>query len=363
MANKELTGLTEGSSIGASDIFLTRQGADTEDKRVTGTQIGSFIAGATLTLTNKTFDANGTGNSLSNVETADIASGSKSGSDATLVTGTAGSNGNIVQWNSDGDAVDASVAVNNLALLSGANAYTNTNTYNSNIVIGAKTLFQKKAELTIATGEITIVGTYHSVDTASDAASDDLDTINGGFSGAVLYLQTANDARDVVLKHGTGNIVTASGSDVTLTNTSKIAHLIYDGDNWVLVAVYEEDVKPTESFIIACSDEATDLTTGTAKVTFRMPYSFIVTDVRANVNTAPTGSTIIVDINDGGTTIMSTNKISIDAGEKTSETAATQPTVTDSSLNDDAEITIDIDQIGSSTAGKGLKVTIIGYRA
>jgi hypothetical protein len=53
-----------------------------------------------------------------------------------------------------------------------------------------------------------------------------------------------------------------------------------------------------------------------------MPYAFTVTDVRASVNTAPTGSTILIDINEGGTTILST-KLMIDASEKTSTTAAT----------------------------------------
>jgi hypothetical protein len=33
------------------------------------------IAGDTLTFTNKTFDANGTGNSITNIEVADLASG------------------------------------------------------------------------------------------------------------------------------------------------------------------------------------------------------------------------------------------------------------------------------------------------
>ena len=32
------------------------------------------------------------------------------------------------------------------------------------------------------------------------------------------------------------------------------------------------------------------------------------------------------------------------------------------SLADDAEMTIDIDQVGSGTAGAGLKVTLIGYQ-
>jgi hypothetical protein len=114
---------------------------------------------------------------------------------------------------------------------------------------------------------------------------------------------------------------------------------------------------------IAVSDETTALTTGTAKGTFRMPYAMTVTDVRATVSTAPTGANIIVDINDGGTSIMTTNKLSIDATEKTSTTASTAPGVTDTALADDAEITIDIDQIGSTIAGAGLKIWIIGTRA
>ena len=114
----------------------------------------------------------------------------------------------------------------------------------------------------------------------------------------------------------------------------------------------------TESFIIAASDETTDLTTGTAKATFRMPYAFTLTGVRASVTTAPAGSVITVDINEAGTSILST-KITIAAGSKTS-VGGTAPVISDSALADDAEITIDIDTIGSSTAGTGLKVTLIG---
>jgi hypothetical protein len=122
------------------------------------------------------------------------------------------------------------------------------------------------------------------------------------------------------------------------------------------------NVNPTESLVIACSDETTALTTGTAKVTFRMPYAFTLTAVRASVTTAPTGSTLIVDINETGSTILST-KLSIDASEKTSTTAASAAVISDTALADDAEITIDIDQIGSTIAGAGLKVYLIGTRA
>jgi len=117
-----------------------------------------------------------------------------------------------------------------------------------------------------------------------------------------------------------------------------------------------------EVISIAVSDETTDLTTGTAKATFRMPFAMTLTDVRASVTTAPTGSTLIADINESGSTIMTTNKLSIDATEKTSTTAATAPGITDSALADDAEITVDIDQIGSTVAGAGLKIYLIGTR-
>ena len=117
-----------------------------------------------------------------------------------------------------------------------------------------------------------------------------------------------------------------------------------------------------EAIVVAASDETSSLTTGTAKTTFRMPYAFTVTGVRASVTTAPTGSTLTVDINENGSSILST-KITIDATEKTSTTAATAPVISDTALADDAEITIDIDQVGSTVAGKGLKVTLLGKKA
>ena len=114
-------------------------------------------------------------------------------------------------------------------------------------------------------------------------------------------------------------------------------------------------------FCVAASDETTDLAVGTAKVTFRAPWAFTLTAVRTSVNTAPVGSTLNVDINEAGTTVLST-VITIDASEKTSTTAATPPVISDSAIAADAEMTIDIDQIGSSTAGKGAKVCLYGKR-
>ena len=112
---------------------------------------------------------------------------------------------------------------------------------------------------------------------------------------------------------------------------------------------------------VAVSDETTALTTGTAKVTFRMPFAMTVTAVRASLTTASTSGNPTFDINEGGTSILGANKLSIDANEKTSTTAATATSISDSALADDAEITVDIDTAG--TGAKGAKVYLIGTRA
>lgn len=85
------------------------------------------------------------------------------------------------------------------------------------------------------------------------------------------------------------------------------------------------------------------------------------TAVRASLTVAQTAGTIVsVDINESGSTILSA-KLTIDNNEKTSVTAATPAVMSDTSLADDAEITIDIDLVGTPLA-KGLKVTLIGTR-
>ena len=113
---------------------------------------------------------------------------------------------------------------------------------------------------------------------------------------------------------------------------------------------------------VACSDETTDITTGTAKVTFRMPYAMTLTAVRVNCKASPTVSAVEIDIKSGttATTIFST-KPQIAAGSKTSVSGAVPGTLSVTALPDDEEVTIDITQAG--TGAKSLKVWLIGTRA
>lgn len=117
-----------------------------------------------------------------------------------------------------------------------------------------------------------------------------------------------------------------------------------------------------EVIVIACSDETTELTAGTAKVTFRMPFAFTFTEIpRASVTAAATGSVLTIDINEGGSSILST-KLTVDVTEETSTSAAIAAVLSDTALADDAEITIDLDTVGSTYGGAGLKLTFIGTR-
>jgi len=116
-----------------------------------------------------------------------------------------------------------------------------------------------------------------------------------------------------------------------------------------------------QSIIGACSDEDSDLTTGDDKLQMRVPYNFTLTSIKANVNVAPVGSDIHLQVQAAGIDIMSGVGITIDVSELSSVTSATQPTLTTTALNADQILSFDLDQVGSGTAGQGLKCTLIGF--
>ena len=83
---------------------------------------------------------------------------------------------------------------------------------------------------TIATGVITVTSSHCKVDTEAAAATDDLDTINGGTDGDILYLRTVSSSRDVTCKDGTGNL--RLEGDFILDTSQDYIHLISDGSFW-----------------------------------------------------------------------------------------------------------------------------------
>lgn len=73
---------------------------------------------------------------------------------------------------------------------------------------------------TIASGAITATSSLMVVDTEAAAASDTLETINGGVDGAILIITQSNSSRDVTISMSLGNIRNSASADRAFTSNS-----------------------------------------------------------------------------------------------------------------------------------------------
>lgn len=212
---------------------------------------------------------------------------------------------------------------------------------------------------TLAAAELTAINTGVTLILEGDTSGDLTVPANSTVAfpvGTVIGLRDYNNVVEAVgvsVTPTSGTLEITDGMTASLEKTGTNSWILHNGTNGVGGTI-------PKYIQLAASDETTALTTGTSKITFRMPHAMTLTGVRASLSTAQTsGSIFTVDINEGGTSVLST-KLTIDNTEKTSTTAATAAVISDTDLADDAEITIDVDQVGDGTA-KGLKVTLIGY--
>lgn len=127
------------------------------------------------------------------------------------------------------------------------------------------------------------------------------------------------------------------------------------GGGWTLYAV----VAGIQDVVIqlSASDLTSDLAALTSVAYCRAAQAMTVTEVRASLIDASSSGAVTVDINVNGSSILST-KLTIDATELTSVTAAVPAVISSATISDDDRITIDID--GAGTDARGLIVTIIG---
>lgn len=118
-----------------------------------------------------------------------------------------------------------------------------------------------------------------------------------------------------------------------------------------------------DTIIASASDELTPITTGGPKTTFRAPYRMDLATgyVRISLTTANTGAAFIVNVTMNGASLFSTN-VQIDAGMKTSVGSGTPAVLAITDIPDDAEFLVYVIQVGSSTAGTGLKVAVTGIK-
>jgi hypothetical protein len=111
---------------------------------------------------------------------------------------------------------------------------------------------------------------------------------------------------------------------------------------------------------LSCSDLETSLVAANNVGYFRAVYAGTIVGVRASLLTVSSSGLVTVDMNVNGSTRLST-KLTIDASEKTSVTAATPHVVSNTALAVDDEVAFDIDTAG--TGAKGLIVTVLVQRA
>lgn len=98
-----------------------------------------------------------------------------------------------------------------------------------------------------------------------------------------------------------------------------------------------------------------DVATGTEQSgTVKLDAASTALAVSLHVKTAPVGAALIVDINEGGTSLFSTRP-QINDGSTTGGGSAA---FSDTALAAGAEISMDVDQVGSSTAGADLTVCL-----
>lgn len=155
-------------------------------------------------------------------------------------------------------------------------------------------------ELTISSGVITVSQSFHTVDTEGDITSDDLDTINGTTAVNLLFLATtaaASPARTVVLKHGTGNIVTPDGSDISLDDADKMYILKYHSgtSSWHVIGSSGggSAISPTYSSKNTTFSSISTATTSSVDLT-GMPSSRLhLTNGKLYISSVSTGGTSI----------------------------------------------------------------------
>ena len=203
------------------------------------------------------------------------------------------------------------------------------------------------------------------------------DVIGAALVGSGLVTVTANDAADTITVSTTA---TANATDAQLrdrsTHTgtqaqSTITNLTSDLAGKA-ASVHNHTSSAVTDFAAAAKAAVPDVVTfgsaGTAAVGTGQGRWYndsgvtkTIVDARASAGPAPTGASLIVDINVNGTTIYGTqaNRPTIAAAANTSGKVTGHSVMT---IANGAYLSVDVDQVGSTVAGANLvvQVTLVG---
>jgi len=182
-------------------------------------------------------------------------------------------------------------------------------------------------------------------------------------------MQVGTGQVTLAIEDGTGTLTPSPGFLAKTRGQGSIisASCMYaDADAWAISGdLLRATATPDKQcFRLPCSDQATtDIAAATNVHRMRMPYSMLLSEVRATLNVAQSSGTVLtVDVKQNGTSIFTTT-LTIDNNENTSTTAATPYVLVNPNtfLDDGDLVSVDVTQVGSSGA-RGLEVQLIGSR-
>jgi len=145
--------------------------------------------------------------------------------------------------------------------------------------------------------------------------------------------------------HGTTSVTSPIGNFTNLTASNISASGAISGSTLHGTTLTE--------FMVAVSDEVSNIASGSNKLQFIFPFALTGSALTAYVHTAPVGSFITCSARIiGGSTISASISGSVKSGSAS----------TTYYINKHQEVAVDINQVGSTTAGKGLKLIFEGTR-
>jgi hypothetical protein len=200
-------------------------------------------------------------------------------------------------------------------------------------------------------------GTLFKIDTSGGNVVVNLSALSVyGEDMKFAFVKTTSDANTITINRGGTDTINGATS---FTITSQYTTYVIVGDSatglWTNSAQSSTMLRYIYvRLIAAATDVAVDTTIGGD---VESPVTGTISEVGAWVDTAGTTGTMVIDINKNGTTIMTTNKVSIDTTEKSSRTAATAAALTTTAISAGDIFTFDIDAV-HTTAAKGLTMRI-----
>lgn len=98
------------------------------------------------------------------------------------------------------------------------------------------------------------------------------------------------------------------------------------------------------------------------KFVYRLPYNFTVTSIKASCANNQLVVPTVIDVNINGTSMMTTNKLVIDVGTRTTVGAAVAPVLTTTVLLEDDELIVDLDSSDGTEGIEQMTVQLIGFQ-